>query len=121
MKQIQHNPKLTKRAQELRKNATRHERHLWYDFLADYPVRFRRQVTIDSYIVDFYCHKAKIVVELDGGQHYESPGISYDMERTAKLELYGLKVLRFANSEIDANFRGVCEYIDAEVQKRIEK
>ena len=59
------------RAQELRKNATKEENHLWYDFLRTYPVQFLRQKPFGPYIVDFYCHKAKLAIELDGSQHYE--------------------------------------------------
>ena len=69
--------KLIPRAKELRKNATRQENHLWYDFLRSYPVRFQRQKTIGSFIVDFYCHAAKLVIELDGSQHYTDQGVAY--------------------------------------------
>ena len=69
---FKHNPKLTKNSKILRKNMTKEERHLWYDFLRDYPVRFLRQKVIDNYIVDFYCSKARLIIELDGSQHYES-------------------------------------------------
>ena len=72
-----------------------------------------------SFIVDFYCHQAKLVIELDGSQHYEEQGLAYDAERTAILEGYGLKVLRFSNTEIDRNFRGVCSYIDRQVKERV--
>ena len=65
-----HNTKLTTNARTLRKHMTKEERHLWYDFLRKYPVRFLRQKVIDNYIVDFYCHDARIIIELDGSQHY---------------------------------------------------
>lgn len=106
-------------ARDLRKNATRQENHLWYDFLRTYPVRFRRQRPIDRFIADFYCEEAKLVIELDGSQHYEEQGIAYDAERTAILESYGLFVLRFSNSDIDRHFPGVCEKIDETVKKRM--
>ncbi len=77
-----HNPNLTDNAKKLRKNMTKEERHLWYDFLRQYPVRFLRQKVIDNYIVDFYCAKAKLVIELDGGQHYEESIQRYDKIRT---------------------------------------
>ena len=86
---------LIPRAKELRKCATKEEMHLWYDFLRDYPVRFQRQKTISGFIVDFYCHKAKLVIELDGSQHYTDEGLAYDMERSQVLGGYGLLVLRF--------------------------
>lgn len=110
---------LIPRAKELRKNATAQENHLWYDYLHTYPVRFQRQKAIDSFIVDFYCHAAKLVIELDGAQHYEPQGQAYDAERTAILERYGLEVLRFSNRDIDAAFHAVCEQIDEIVQRRL--
>ena len=112
--------KLVPRAQELRKNATKQENHLWYDFLSAYPVHFRRQVPINSFIADFYCHTAKLVIELDGSQHYEEQGLTYDQERTAILVQYGLKVLRFSNLDVDKNFEGVCTMIDLTVRERMQ-
>ena len=110
--------KLIPRAKELRKNATRQEKNLWYGFLNSYPVRFQRQKSIDSFVADFYCHEAKLVVELDGSQHYEEAGIARDKERSAILEKYGLKVIRFSNLEVDRNFQGVCTTIDLAVKER---
>lgn len=89
------------RAQELRKNATKEENHLWYDFLRTYPVQFLRQKPFGPYIVDFYCHKAKLAIELDGSQHYEGNGPEQDKIRTAYLqEVEKIRVLRFTNLEI---------------------
>ena len=116
---VQHNKEHTKLAQNLRKNSTQQERHLWYDFLNRYPLRFRRQVTIGQYIVDFYCASAKLVVELDGGQHYEDAGVEYDGIRTAKLEEAGLRVVRFSNADINQHFSEVCEMIDRIVRERM--
>ena len=110
--------KLIPRAKELRKDATKQENHLWYDFLRGYPVRFQRQKTIDGFIADFYCHVARLVVEVDGSQHYEEAGIARDKERSAILEKYGLKVIRFSNLEVDRNFQGVCTTIDLAVKER---
>ena len=110
---------LIPRAKELRKNATPQEKHLWYDFLSTYPVRFQRQKTIESFIVDFYCHAAKLVIEIDGSQHYEPQGQAYDAERTAILEGYGLEVVRFSNRDINTDFRAVCEHIDNTVKRRL--
>ena len=107
-----HNPKLTTNARNLRKNMTKEERHLWYDFLRNYPVRFMRQRVIGNYIVDFYCAQAKLVVELDGSQHYEAECVKKDEERTAFLKSFGLSVLRIPNNEVNSNFEGVCMYID---------
>lgn len=110
---------LIPRAKELRKTATPQENHLWYDFLRSYPVRFQRQKTIGSFIADFYCHAAKLVVEIDGSQHYEPQGLAYDAERTAVLDQYGLLVLRFSNRDIDTLFQAVCEQIDQVVKERL--
>jgi len=98
---------------------TPEERHLWYDFLKAYPVQFNRQKVIGNYIIDFYCDQAKLVVELDGSQHYERQGQEYDVERTAFLESLGLKVLRFTNIDVQRNFQGVCEEIDRVVKGRM--
>ena len=105
------NPDLTKFAKELRKNMTRHERHLWYDFLKQLPTTVHRQKVIGSYIVDFYIAEKKLVIELDGSQHYDLPGKQADAARDAFLTGQNLTVLRYANSDIDKNFRGVCEDI----------
>ena len=100
---------------------TKEERHLWYDFLKGYPVQFKRQVPFGSYIVDFYCFRAKLVVELDGSQHHEPEGVAYDQKRTEYLENFGLSVLRISNLDIVRNFAGVCEAIDLVVRNRLEK
>ncbi len=114
-----HNPKLTENAKTLRKNMTKEERHLWYDFLRTYPVRFLRQKVIDTYIADFYCHSARLVIELDGSQHYEEKGLLKDKVRTEKIESRNLTVIRIPNNEINRNFSGVCEYIDLCVKKAL--
>ena len=114
-----HNPKLTENAKALRKNMTKEERHLWYDFLRSYPVRFLRQKVIDNYIVDFYCHQAKLVLELDGSQHCSPEEIEYDRRRTSYLNEKGLNVLRISNLDVMRNFRGVCEAIDLTVKRRL--
>lgn len=116
-----HNTRLVGNAKALRKDMTKEERHLWYDFLRTYPIRFLRQKILGSYIVDFYCAKAKLVVEIDGSQHCDEERKAYDAERTAFLSGYGLNVLRIPNTEINRNFSGVCEWIDSEVKKRVER
>ncbi len=115
-----HNPELTNLAKILRKNITKEERHLWYDFLSTYPVRFLRQKVIDNYIVDFYCHKARLIIELDGSQHYEKYNQEKDLIRTAHFASRNLMVLRISNADIHRNFRGVCEYIDHIVSNQLE-
>ena len=118
--QYKHNKKLVSNAKKLRKEMTKEERHLWYDFLKEYPVKFLRQKVLGNYIVDFYCAKAKLVVELDGSQHFEDENIQKDAQRTVFLENYGLTVIRIPNNEVNNNFRGVCEYIDLLVKQTLE-
>ncbi len=108
-------------AKNLRKNATPQENHLWYDFLSNYEVRFQRQKAIGNYIADFYCHKAKLVIEIDGSQHFTEIGKSKDEFRTENLEKYGLKIIRFSNHQIDTKFRTVCNYIDETVKASIQE
>ena len=95
------------------------ERKLWYEFLRNYPIRIQRQKAIGDYIVDFYCAKARLVVGLDGGGHYNQEQILKDNLRTKELELMDLTVLRICNLDIDRNFGGVCEYIDLSVKKSL--
>lgn len=113
------NRKLTKLSQNLRKNQTKEENLLWYNFLRRYPHQFRRQYKIGNYIVDFYCHKARLIVELDGSQHYDTVQKKRDDLRTNYLEANDLKVLRFSNLDVTRQFRGVCEAIDLAVRERI--
>lgn len=115
---MKHNDKLTPLAQNLRKNMTREERKLWYDYLRTYPVQFRRQVAFGNFIMDFYCSSAKLAIELDGSQHYTPEGVAKDEERTAFLEANGIRVLRFSNADITRNLRGVCDVIDQTVKAR---
>ena len=117
--QRKHNKELIQNARTLRKNMTKEEKHLWYDFLRNYPIRFSRQKILGKYIADFYCAEAKLVIELDGSGHYTEEGKEYDKDRTDFLEGYGLTVVRIINSEIHKNFRGVCEYIDIIVQQSL--
>lgn len=105
------NPKLTTNAKSLRRNMTKEERHLWYDFLKSIPITVHRQKVIGYYIVDFYVAEAKLVIELDGTQHFEDDGQKSDIVRDAFLESQGLKVLRYANSDVNKYFRGVCQDI----------
>ena len=116
-----HNKSLVSNARTLRKNMTKEERHLWYDFLRSYPVKFLRQKILGKYIVDFYCAEAKLIVELDGSQHYEDKSMEYDAERTACLEQYGVRVLRIPNNEVSRNFSGVCVYIDYAVRQSLSQ
>ena len=119
--QSKHNKQLVPLAKQLRKEMTKEERHLWYDFLRSYPVRFSRQKVLGKYIADFYSAEANLVIELDGSQHYEDSNIEKDAERTAFLEGYGLKIVRIPNNEVCRNFRGVCELIDAIIKQSLSQ
>ena len=116
-----HNKNLLAFARELRKNMTPEEKHLWYDFLRLYPIKFTRQKILGKYIADFYCAEAKLAVELDGSQHYTPEEKEYDKRRTVFLEQYGISVLRFQNAEIQTNFYGVCEQIDKIVKRKTDR
>ena len=105
------NARLTKNAKMLRKNMTKEERHLWYDFLKSLPMTFHRQKVIGEYIVDFYCASAKLVIELDGSQHYERVGQEKDKQRDAFLSGLGIRVLRYSNLDVNQSFESVCEDI----------
>ena len=119
--QSKHNKQLVPFAKQLRKEMTKEERHLWYDYLRGHPARFSRQKVLGKYIADFYSAKAKLVIELDGSQHYEEQGPEKDAVRTAFLESYGLKVIRIPNNEVNSNFCGVCDYIDAAVKQSLSQ
>ena len=116
-----HNKSLVNIGRLLRKNMTKEERHLWYDFLRGHTPKFVRQKIIGNYIVDFYCATANLVIELDGSQHYEETAQAKDKERTAYLESQGLHVLRIPNNAVNTNFRGVCTLIDSEIQKSLHR
>ena len=105
------NSKLTKYSQSLRKQMTKEERHLWYDFLKSLSVTVNRQKTIGNYILDFYIAKAKIAIELDGSQHYEQEGKEKDIERDQYLNTLGIQVLRYSNYEVNIHFDAVCQDI----------
>ena len=116
-----HNKYLTPLAKELRKNMTKEEKHLWYDFLNSHHARFTKQKVLGNYIADFYSAKANLVIELDGSQHGKEENAQKDDERTKYLEEYGIQVLRFQNYEITNNFKNVCEYIDKITNKRMKE
>ena len=105
------NPKMTGNAKLLRKNMTKEERRLWYDFLKMLPVTVNRQKVIGNYIVDFYIATSKIVIEIDGSQHYEDSGIENDAKRDEFLRSLGIKVLRYSNLDVNRNFESVCQDI----------
>lgn len=116
-----YNKALVSPAKHLRKNMTPEERHLWYDFLRSYPIRFSRQKILGKYIADFYCAQAKLVIELDGSQHFDEAGLAYDAQRDAFLQGYDITVLRSPNNEVNHNFQGVCEHIARLVQQSLSQ
>ena len=117
---LDYNEKNITLAKNLRKNATPQEKHLWYDFLTKYEVRFQRQKAIENFIADFYCHKAKLIIEIDGSQHYTDEGKKHDENRTYVINQYGIEVLRFSNYDVDTNFQGVCYEIDRYVKEHAD-
>ena len=116
-----HNKNIVPIAKTLRKNMTKEERHLWYDFLRGYPIKFLRQKPLGKYIADFYSAEAKLIIELDGSQHYTEINIEKDTKRTAYLEQYGLTVHRIPNNYVNQHFKEVCEYIDRFVKQSLSQ
>ena len=116
-----HNKMLTENAKILRNNMTKEEKHLWYDYLKKCPTKFSRQKVLGRYIADFYSAKAKIVIELDGAQHFEKENRIYDEKRTEFLEQYGLKIIRIPNGEINTNFEGICRYLDEQIEQSLSQ
>ncbi len=116
-----HNKNIVPAAKALRKNMTKEERHLWYDFLRNYPIKFSRQKVLGRYIADFYSAQAKLIIELDGSQHYEGEIAKKDKERTEYLKQYGLKVIRIPNNWVNQNFAEVCVYIDTAVKQSLSQ
>ena len=114
-----HNKFLVPFAKELRKNMTKEEKHLWYDFLRTHPVKFIRQKVFGNYIADFYSAEAQLIIELDGSQHHTIESEEYDEKRTLFFNEYGVTVLRINNSDINRNFNEVCKYIDGLIKTRI--
>ncbi len=119
--QRKHNKTIVPLAKMLRNNMTKEEKHLWYDFLRTYPIRFSRQKVLGRYIADFYSAEAKLIIELDGSGHLTKEGREYDEERTEFLEEYGLTVIRIPNTAINRNFQSVCDYIDRIVKQAIDR
>ena len=107
----QYNAKLPPHAQILRKDMTKEERHLWYDFLKKLPVTVHRQKILGKYIADFYIASVKIVIELDGSQHFEDAHIQKDALRDDYFNQIGCVVLRYSNADITLRFSSVCEDI----------
>ena len=111
------NPVLKPYSQKLRKEMTKEERHLWYDFLKSLPITINRQKVVGNYILDFYCAKEKTAIELDGSQHFEKEVMDKDVERDAYLKEQGIKVLRYSNYDINRNFEAVCRDIEEHLMR----
>ena len=114
---ITYNGKNIVLARNLRKKATPQEKHLWYDFLKDYVIKFQRQKAVGEYIVDFYCPSLKLAIEIDGNQHYSIYGLEKDKIRTEEINKQGIQVIRITNKQIDKDFNWICEFLDEEIQK----
>ena len=112
-----YNSKLSSNARKLRREMTKEERHLWYDFLKSLPITVHRQKILGNYIVDFYIATEKIVIELDGSQHYEDEGREKDQKRDSYLTGIGCKVLRYSNADVNQRFSSVCEDIYNNLKK----
>ena len=121
MTQITKNNNLLDNAKDLRRNMTPQEKRLWYEFLRDYPVKIYRQRIIEDYVVDFYCHKARLVIEIDGGAHFTIEGKTYDKVRSRTLNRLDLHVMRFSNNQIDTELEAVCKTIDEFVKRNSEE
>ena len=114
-----YNKNLKEASRKLRKEMTSQERRLWFVFLKNHPVKFVRQRPIYKFIADFYCSKAKLVIEIDGSQHYTQEGIDYDKLRSDIINIFGIKVIRFSNYDIDKNFEGICEEINKVIAEQL--
>lgn len=114
-----YNKNLKETSRKLRKEMTPQERHLWFVFLKNHPFKFVRQRPIYKFVADFYCSKAKLVIEIDGSQHYTQEGMDYDKLRSDIINIYGIKVIRFSNYDIDKNFEGVCEEINKVIDEQL--
>ena len=106
-----YSPRLRRYARELRKNMTKEERKLWYEFLKGLPITVKRQERIGGYLADFYIPSARLAIELDGAQHFEEKAREYDLRRERFFAEKGIRVLRYPNNEVNQNFSGVCEDI----------
>ena len=114
-----YNKNLKEASRKLRKEMTPQERHLWFVFLKNHPIKFVRQRPIYKFVADFYCSKAKLVIEIDGSQHYTQDGIEYDKIRSDIINVFGVRVIRFSNYDIDKNFEGVCEEINKVIAEQL--
>ena len=116
---LPYDPRMRERVQELRHKMKKKKKKLWYSFLRTYPVKMYKQRPIRTFVADFYCPLARLVIELDGSQHYTEQGEEYDEQRTAILEQYGVQVLRFTNLDVDRHLDAVCAQIDSTIERRV--
>ena len=117
---VKRNFRLLEQARSLRRNMTSQEKKLWYQFLRTYPIRIYKQRIIESFIADFYCASARLVIEIDGSQHFTAQGKAYDQERSMIMQQYGISTIRFSNADIDRSFKDVCDQIHQVIQSKIQ-
>jgi very-short-patch-repair endonuclease len=118
---IKYNHDLIEKAKELRENMTPEENKLWYKFLRNYPLRFLRQKVIDDYILDFYCSKVRLDIEIDGNQHLSVANREHDAVRAGKLSQFGITTIRFFNDQINLNFPEVCRQIESKINELLSQ
>jgi very-short-patch-repair endonuclease len=116
---LPYNKEIVAKAKELRMSMTPEEQKLWYHFLCNYPIRLTRQKIIDTYILDFYCAKAKLDIEIDGNQHLSIGNEEHDAIRTGKLNQFNIAVVRFTNTQINQCFEDVCRQIDSLIKQHL--
>ncbi len=114
---LPYNRSVTLNAKRLRAEMTEEESKLWYQYLRSYPIRFGRQKVIGNCIVDFYCSKCRLGIEVDGSQHFKANGIAHDEARTHLLNAYGVTIIRFHNEQVRSDFASVCRTIDDRVKE----
>ena len=99
---------------------TSQEKKLWYQFLRTYPIRIYKQRIIESFIADFYCASARLVIEIDGSQHFTAQGKAFDQERSMIMQQYGISTIRFSNADNDRSFKDVCDQKHQVIQSKIQ-
>jgi len=124
MRHVFYNKKLKDRARMMRKNMTLSEKKIWKELLSNdqfLEFRFLRQKPIDHFIVDFYCSKLRVVIEIDGDSHLGDQAEAYDEERTLSFKKYGIVVFRYTNNEVLTNLKGVAEDLRIRIENRMEE
>lgn len=115
---VSYNLRLRAAARALRRDSTPAERKLWYEFLRDLPEKFTRQKPLCGYVVDFYCSRLRLIIEIDGESHFTEAGQAHDVTRTTILDRLHLEVMRFTNAEVMGDFEGVCLRIQTAIAEK---